>query len=72
MEAVVESLKRPIPNYISQYGEETTTQNKRSRKHIQYNITQEAILSAMESTFSAPTACQCYIFVFVFSSGHRN
>ena len=30
-----------------------------SRKHIQHTITQEAILLAMESTYSAPTACQC-------------
>ena len=58
-EAVVESLKRPIPNYIYQYEEETPAQNTRSRKHIQLTATQEAILSAMESTSSSPTACQC-------------
>ena len=58
-EAVVKSLKRPIPNYISQDEEETTAQNTRSRKHIQLTITQEEILSATESTSSAPTACQC-------------
>ena len=57
-EAVVESLKRPIPNYIYQDEEETTAQNTRSRKHIQLTITQEAILLATESTSSAPTVCQ--------------
>ena len=57
-EAVVESLKHPIPNYISQDEEEAPSQNTRSRKHIQRTITQEAILLAMKSTSSAPTARQ--------------
>ena len=58
-EAVVESLKRPIPNYIPQDKKETPAQNMRSRKHIQRTITQEEILVAMESTSSAPNSRQC-------------
>ena len=58
-EAAVKSLKRPIHNYISQYEEGAPTQNTQSRNHIQHTITQEAILSATESTSSAPTARQC-------------
>ena len=58
-EAVVESLKRPIPNYTPQDKEEMPAQNTRSRKHIQRTIIQESILSEMEITSSAPTARQC-------------
>ena len=58
-EAVVKSLKRPIPNYIYQDEEETPARNMRSRKYIQRTIIQEAIFSAMDSTSSAPTARQC-------------
>ena len=39
-EAVVESLKRPIPNSTYQYEEEAPAQNNWSRKHIQRTITQ--------------------------------
>ena len=38
-----------------------SAQNTRPRKHIQRTITQEAILLAMESTSSAPTAHKCAI-----------
>ena len=48
-----------LPNYISQDEEETPAQNTLSRKYIQHTITQEAILLAMEITYSAPTARQC-------------
>ena len=63
-EAVVESLMRPIPNYISQDEEETPSQNKRSIKHIHCTITQQLIILAMESTSSAPTDRQCDIQKF--------
>ena len=58
-EAIVESLKRTTPNYIYQAEEEIRAQNTWSRKCIKRTITQEAILAAMESTYSSPTARQC-------------
>ena len=51
-------MKLPIPNYIYQDEEEMPAQNTWSRKKIQCIITQEAILSATESTYSAPTSRQ--------------
>ena len=52
-------MKRPFPNYIPQDEEETPAQNTRPRKHIQRTITQEAIIYAMEITYSDLTARQC-------------
>ena len=46
-EEVFESLKFPIPNFISQDEEEVPAQNTWSSKHIQRTITQEAILLAV-------------------------
>ena len=55
-EAVVESLKRHIPNYISKDEEEVPDHNTWSGKHIQRTINQESILSAMDITSSDTTA----------------